>query len=386
MRHFIWPLSAVGSLLMLSSCMGKDRVNSAKEGFGKEHTVINVNPREEFYDSVFDALPDPKLIVLQENDSIIFAEISKIISKENRFFILDQYGSRTAVSFNADGTPLAKYGCIGQGPGEYVRPWDMDIIDSCVYILDSNLKKVIRYDINGKFLSEKPIPFIADAFTVLHNKNIVFNLYPDGEGGPQLCLTDSNINVIESFLPSEKGYIGGWGTDNVFRKFNDRISFYRAPLDTIMVFDKDMTPMSSLTFDFGARSIPDEAKLDFIAVSEDNKLEGTWMLVDSPIPLAGGLLAGIIHENRKQYTFIANPENNRIGMKSSDSRKSVLDIMEPCASDEEGNLISYTSLEFIEDLEDFDSLDETVKKGLQDTNRLLIIYPFAKLNSQSPKN
>ena len=47
----------------------------------------------------------------------------------------------TVVSFTTTGKAYAKYGKIGQGPGEYIKPWDIDVDSAFVYVLDSNRKK-----------------------------------------------------------------------------------------------------------------------------------------------------------------------------------------------------------------------------------------------------
>lgn len=48
--------------------------------------------------------------------------------------IIDQSALRTVVSFKKDGTSDIKYGRVGQGPGEYVFPWDMHVDETeCTY-------------------------------------------------------------------------------------------------------------------------------------------------------------------------------------------------------------------------------------------------------------
>ena len=50
---------------------------------------------------------------------------------------------------------ILKYGRVGQGPGEYVFPWDMHVDETGVYVLDTNSKKIIHYTESGTFLSEQ---------------------------------------------------------------------------------------------------------------------------------------------------------------------------------------------------------------------------------------
>lgn len=85
----------------------------------------------------------------------MFADLDKIIEDNGLFYVLDSFGARTLVSFDSKGNAHAKYGKIGKGPGEFVRPWDFDIYNSQVYILDSNAKKILIFESDGGFKDEK---------------------------------------------------------------------------------------------------------------------------------------------------------------------------------------------------------------------------------------
>ena len=297
---------------------------------------MEINLDGNYYDSVFNLVSTPKIVMLKENDATMFADMDRLIARNGNFYILDSFGSRKVVSFYKDGTPLNAYGNIGEGPGEYVRPWDIDVDETGVYILDSNLKKVIRYNEEGKYISERSIPFIADAFHLLDDGKILFSLLPDGEGGARLCITDSMMNVKNYTLPSEKDYIGGWRTNDVFRENKNGISYYKAPLDTLFIMNGEGEIYSGMIFDFGPRAVPEEAKKDY-------------------------------------------PANNRCGGRKSDDMQSIYDMMGPISSDENGDLICYTSIEYARDLEGFESLDSITRKELGKYNRMLLIYQFSQL-------
>ena len=70
----------------------------------------------------------------------MYADLDKLIVRNGKYFVLDSFGARTVVSFTKNGDPLGKYGNVGQGPGEYVLPMDMDVDSSGVYILDARAK------------------------------------------------------------------------------------------------------------------------------------------------------------------------------------------------------------------------------------------------------
>lgn len=80
---------------------------------------------EACYDSVTSHIANTSFVILNERNNIMFSCADKII---------DQSALRTVVSFKKDGTSDIKYGRVGQGPGEYVFPWDMHVDETeCTY-------------------------------------------------------------------------------------------------------------------------------------------------------------------------------------------------------------------------------------------------------------
>ena len=169
----------------------------------------------------------------------MFSCADKIIEYNNKYYILDKSSLRTVVSFKKDGTPDTKYGRIGQGPGEYVFPWDMDIDETGVYVLDTNSKKVIHYNESGNLIGERKIPFFADAIKRLKNGNFIFNITPDGTQIPSLIYTDSLMNPIWNSRPYQEGYVGGYTTCGIFRNSNLGLCFYRSPSDSLAILDEN---------------------------------------------------------------------------------------------------------------------------------------------------
>lgn len=375
-------LIALAALCLLSeSCK---RQNSGTEGAS---AVENSNFKEvtmslspEYYDSVFNAVGRPDLVILREDDNTMYSDISRIISRNKKFFILDSFGSRTVVSFTKEGEPVARYGKVGTGPGEYVRPWDMDVDDRYVYILDSNLKKIMRFNQSGMFMDEKKIPFIADGFKILEGGRILFSILPDGSGESRLCLTDSSMNIISRQLPSRKGYVGGWRTNNVFRADRKGVQYYKSPSDTLFHIGGNGMPDGGLVFNFGSKRVPDEAMLDFIEGSAKDDFKGSLMLADNPIDFGNGYMVGMVMEDDTQYIVIIDTKNNRCGARKCGMDLSVYDIIEPCGVDEDGNLICYTSIEYAEESRDYPEIPDIIKSGLKENNRMLLLYPFYKLN------
>ncbi len=374
----LFDILTISLILCTMSCMGKQSHDTKDMTIADNNfTGVDINLSTEFYDSVLNEIPKPEVIVLKETDEVIFAEIDKIIAKDENFFILDAFGAKTVVSFDKSGKALVRYGTIGQGPGEYVRPWDIDVTGECVYVLDSNTKKLLRFNKDGKFINERRIPFRAKGFKILNNGDILFSLLPDGEAKPQLCLTDSLLSKQTYYLNSRSEYVGGWTTNDIFRPLGKNMTnYYQAPLDTLYQIDQDGMITGGLVFNFGDRSVPELAKKDFISAREQGLMENSLMFANNPIKLANDLMIGTVLCNREQYTILFDPLKNKCGAWKCDPSKSVYGIIEPGTTDDNGNLVCYIDLEFIENAPDFSSLNDSIQEELKENNHLLLIYSF----------
>lgn len=380
-KNLIYFFTLMMLSLSLVSCNDNEKQSANVINFGSEAFVkVDVDLDSKYYDSVFSLVNQPRIIALKENDETMFADLNKLIVRDGKYYVLDAYGSRTVVSFNADGTPLVKYGKVGQGPGEYFRPTDMDVYDDIVYVIDMKREKMLKYKNSGEFLEEISMPFKAEAINVVDRNKFMFGLYREGENAHRICVTDSNMNIQATCLPKIEGYIGGYINCNALRSNTNDVVYYEIISDTMFVFDKNAKARGGIVFDFGSHSVPDVAHIDYLKASENKMLNGTRFLTCTPISLGGGYMAATMREDdRTSYTVLFNPRINRFGGKKNKDMESIYDILEPCAADEDGNLISYTSLENIVKKKGYDELPDSIKAQLENNNRILLIYPFSKL-------
>lgn len=367
---------------LISSCV-KQKANQTDSdntdgNVTGEFVKLTVNVSQEQFDSINNRLHVKDIIVLKESDDIMFADLDKIIEAEGLFYVLDSFGAKTLVSFDSKGNAHARYGKIGKGPGEFVRPWDFDVYNSQVYILDSNARKILRFGSDGAFKDEKKIPFSAKGLKILNDGKIMFSLLPTGDGGPRLCLSDSTLTEFKYLLDSEKGYLGGYHTNNIFRNTKNGIMYYEAPLDTLYCFNGNGDLTGGIVFDFGDKQVPHEAQLDYLQARENGLLENTFRFNDSPICLDTDIMVGTISADKSQYILLANTCDNISGLKECDPSQSIYDIIEPIAVDSKGNLISYTCKEYLDQSNDYDALDESNKLDLEDNEYVLLIYSQKK--------
>ena len=358
----------------LSSCGSGTKPSD--ETIECDRLTINLDPK--FYDEVINNSPRPKTVVLKEDDNTLFAEARKVMVRNDKIFVLDPIDGRTAVSFTMDGKPYAHYGRTGNGPGEYIRPWDMDVDSTGVYILDSNHKKVLKYSHKGDFIKDFDIPFFSFAFALLDGGRFLFNLPEDGTAAPQLCVTDSTVTDLKYHLNYKDGQEGGWSTDNAINKTPWLKTFYKAPAYTIFILNRDGEPSGGIILDFNGKDFSEEAKLNFESYSDRDRNNGAIMLLDNPFPLPNGLWVGAVEDKDKRYSIIFDPVKNLCGGRdygrNSTRPNSVFDMFWLCGSDEDGNPISLLENFALEYCNDIDSLDEKAVEALRNGNRVLVFY------------
>lgn len=128
-------------ITLLYACSDGKKNNAIPSLDGMNMSTVKITLDEDYYHSVTTHIIDTSFVILKENNQTMFANADKIQTFDGTFYVLDRNSLRTVVSFNRHGEPKAKFGRVGQAPGEYVFPWDMDIDKTGVYILDTNSKK-----------------------------------------------------------------------------------------------------------------------------------------------------------------------------------------------------------------------------------------------------
>ncbi len=149
-----------------------------------------------------------------ENDSILlFKSIERIkIDSKKNIYVLDLKGFQV-VKFDSRGNHIKSFGNQGTGPGEFLDPYDMEIRNDTLYVADNGLKKVLRFDIDGKFINDIiPPKGMPQFLSAVPNGNYMGMLF----GGKQvdndyimnfrLTLMDNKFNPIKEFSNVEIKY------------------------------------------------------------------------------------------------------------------------------------------------------------------------------------
>lgn len=361
---------------MLSACSYYEKKVESIVSPNCKISTVKISIDEAYYDSVASRISDTTFLILGEDDNTMFSYVDKIVAYNDKYYLLDQSALRTVVSFEKDGSPGHRYGRVGQGPGEYVFPWDMDVDETGVYVLDTNSKKVIHYSEEGTFLGERSLPFFADALKRLKNGNFIFNITPDGKQLPALVVTDSLMNPVGRSNSYPEGYVGGCSTGYIFRNNGSEVAFYRSPSDTLIMLDESGKTDAFVVFDFLGKAIPEEAKTNYLAFRGSGVTKDYLRLVNNPIAVSDSIWVGLVEDGEDQYTILFNPLKNQCGGRKFTDASSVYDMIEPIFSDGKGTLFNLISWELKDRCQDYESLPDTVKNALDNGNRVLLIHKF----------
>lgn len=215
------------SISFLWSCSsGQDEQPSLRQ-----YELADIENRvysDEFFDIVNTVIPET-------SDESALNHIRKVAANDSMYFILDIRGN--IMAFNRNGKFVRRIGNLGNGPGEYSNPRDIDLdpLTGNISVLD-NINRILLYNTSdGRFseeiklkLSAREIEMKKDAIIILRpscsngkpveKEVIILNRATGDESGFLSALDDCTslgINVSEITSSDNRTFIT--------RKFDNRI-------------------------------------------------------------------------------------------------------------------------------------------------------------------
>lgn len=155
-------------------------------------------PQQTSFDSVFKY---EKTINLAQ-DKVTIATIRKLcIAPDGNFWILDSKQQKIH-KFKPDGSYIGSQGGLGQGPGEFIAPFDLYFGKKNMYVLDPRAQKINLFEQNGKFIKFLPI---LDGRFIQENVNgkliIAATTFNNPKSGNCLHLYNVDGKLEKSFFP-----------------------------------------------------------------------------------------------------------------------------------------------------------------------------------------
>ncbi|MDR2471952.1 MAG: 6-bladed beta-propeller, partial [Tannerella sp.] len=147
-----------------------------------------------------------RFVKLESTDESLIGKIDKLEVFENRIYVMDMQTSSLFV-FDDNGKYLFKINDVGQGPKEYIQLdfFDIDRKNRHLVLTDLMGYWIMRYDMNGKFISRTKIPFWVEGVAPLDSGYSLYANYRDNSDKFKqhynLYIIDSLTNIRKSYFP-----------------------------------------------------------------------------------------------------------------------------------------------------------------------------------------
>lgn len=201
-----------------------------------------------YFSSLFDEF---EIVKLETNFKSIVGKIASVHIMKERLVIVDKIKSKSVTVFDNNGKFFNTISQFGNGPLEYVELTSVKVnkLRSEVYILDAYGGKILKYDLDGNFISTYALDIID------YSSNKIVDFVFDEDDNLYLAFKKDNVNE-ESFLVKKimkdgriYSYLNGidrglpWvhptNTQYVFSEYNSEIFFFQPYLRTVFGFDNN---------------------------------------------------------------------------------------------------------------------------------------------------
>lgn len=189
-----------------------------------------------------------KIIKLETNDNCLIGEISKVIIKADKIFVLDGNIAKKLFCFDLQGNYLFSFGMIGDGPGEMDSPRDFDVTNDHVFIIDRQCR-VFTFNLTGEYQSTFRLPFLTTQLYAVNDTSIFYYTSAITDSF-KYYLTQVNNTYVSSFtFPIQSDLVGEYGIPQAFHKHDDHALFVKFLCDTIFsISESKVQPLYVIQF------------------------------------------------------------------------------------------------------------------------------------------
>jgi hypothetical protein len=278
---------------------------------------VNILANQLDYLNTSSLIKNIKFIPLETLEEAIIGEISKIIKTEKEYLVLDSQVKKL-FAFDINGKYLRTIGSNGQGPGEYLNPIDFCIDPNGEYIIIlDQLKKIIKTDFNGNLLLERFLPENSRFFDEIFSSNgFVFASTARVFSNCEVIQFTEDLNTVQNLVPCKNPLQFHYPYKNKFFTINNDLFFISVFDYTIYKYDKnDFQPYYSLDFSGfeldPSKLAKDEMPLDkkTNALLFDRCVVGND-LIYLPVFIEGKPTYGFFQPNLNKYSLLKEVRND----------------------------------------------------------------------------
>lgn len=225
MKNFVNLCFFALILLTVESCREQSAV--------QEESFLSYNVNWDSPKSIFEAMDEVELLVLEETPKSLIGVIRRILINEGHIFVLSNK-SRGIFKFKITGEFVDKIEAVGGGPNEYRTLDDIVISGGALFGLDSKRQRVLKWSLDFDFLNSFKLGFWADRMIPLNEGFAFDSKFHLVQGSAvNLASSDRNFDYQWGGVPFEqaRGLVLGGG--NVFSKFANTVHYHPAFKDTV---------------------------------------------------------------------------------------------------------------------------------------------------------
>ena len=222
-------------LLLLLSCAEDNK-----------YTVVNLSDKEKVLsnDKWIESI---EFVHLEEDSLSLIGHIASIKESEDYWYVLDNRSNHKVVAFDKKGNYKCCYNKQGQGPGEYLAIYSMDVNPSNgnVYLLCP--LKILVLDKNLNFANEISLPEVH-YYRLAYHEDGLFLLAMNDTYIDYLSLSDNSLKRV-SIIDGDKHDVPGPAP--YFIKSDNKLFFHIESSDKVYKLSKEgLIPLLTLDYDY----------------------------------------------------------------------------------------------------------------------------------------
>ncbi|MFC1559203.1 6-bladed beta-propeller [Gemmatimonadota bacterium] len=150
---------------------------------------------------------EPILRLGTEESGKLFSRIADFgWSDSGNFYVLDNRECSVSI-FDSSGQFVAAFGKNGAGPGEFGRPFELQVIDESVFVLDVQLGRLSEFSLNGDFRTSIRLDYSPNDFVVTTDdiyyitntfENMLYRIPRDSLNHSELILKSTDVIELQS--------------------------------------------------------------------------------------------------------------------------------------------------------------------------------------------
>lgn len=223
MKNFIIANLFLFIFLLLNSCSINQANNDIPDGACQIYAPIDKPESTSLprMTDLFESIDTVYLSATEDNSLISSVDDVKLLN--DTIFI---QSGETIFLFNRDGSYISRINRRGRGRGEYlsITRFDISANNKELYILNSELKKVVCYSFDGSFIRQFEIEDFVEDFAITSDGDFLFfnPKYYKGRGRRGVWKTDSNGTFKKQLITIDDTFQHIIIVDHYFCHINDK--------------------------------------------------------------------------------------------------------------------------------------------------------------------